>query len=1047
MGSGSSSQTQEVKQRPTTSPNVNKLNGTNTSTPDDVRPKTTSNGTAERAPPTDKKPAAQKPQVPPPCPPARRKSEIFILEKYQHVDDYALNSPSNLLVGSFKDLIAYLTKNEDWDDICKVRAIFRWVTSVDVYSLKTESEPPTHSPLEYFMKIQKNMGNHAHLVSGLCQMAGVPCVIISGMNKSAAYEVGNKVDRKMMGAQWNAVYIGGEWHFIDAFWASACVVGKKSGEWTLVDTDGNVAQDDEETSEGETQHRVNEFYFLPDPDQFIWTHFPDEKAWQLLEKPFTVADFESHVYIRERFYYLDMFYTDKSKKQCLLSSTKGEVGLEFGLPKEKSEYFRFKYMLYQNRAESGLDGGNLSLERFVMFEHNSDLLRFSLRFPVAGKFKMDVFGLDERESDVFDLCCTYLITCNDPQKNCIPLPDCPEIGWGPGVEAKNAGLKAKSHDGAIIISKDGKVDIKLGAHKDVRLHQLLKNTIVDEATLSKYAVIREEDGEFTVHLRLPQEGEYALKLYANDEGEDGEASNVLNYLIKFIEQNGSNSPFPNITDGKIGKKSIAEKLGVKAISHPGGSIIAKDGKASVTFKARNDVELVCEIHSNDPNARKHMVVTPTNKNGTWTFDMDMPIEGEYSLNIFAREKGNPSCVHNVHSYLIQSDGHDIGEEKSDEIKRDEPKVITETVETSEPEILIPAPSGYSNVVACFHRRHADDPPDNDIVKLMEQDGMKLFLTKLEDFGEYMMDIFEKDDKGVLTHLARYQINRKPASELYKDDAKMLMEQLKPKEEQLEEKAFESVIDEKGSDEEKQRRQARNLMEKAIQQKDQYSLEKALAMYDSLGGNDDDFVKKARKWLELLQAKEELQNASQKRELDGLDKALARAKAANFENQLDLQIVVAQRLRDQLARIEKLRHSVLNMDQKTIAEIRTYSNPPDGVHQSLMGAFLLLGHTMKEVKVWKTCQVILGKTGKESVMRKIQKFDPKDCYLDAALAAKKVIEEYTLEHIRDVSAGAATFFVWAKGMIEEVESTGGRAEEDPVTGAAKQTKGKKKKKKH
>jgi hypothetical protein len=99
------------------------------------------------------------------------------------------------------------------------------------------------------------------------------------------------------------------------------------------------------------------------------------------------------------------------------------------------------------------------------------------------------------------------------------------------------------------------------------------------------------------------------------------------------------------------------------------------------------------------------------------------------------------------------------------------------VETSEPEILIPAPTGYTNVVACFHRRHADDAPDNDNIKLMEQDGMKLFLTKLEDFGEYMMDIYEKDDKGVLKQLARYQINRKPASELYKDDAKMLMEQL------------------------------------------------------------------------------------------------------------------------------------------------------------------------------------------------------------------------------------------------------------------------------
>lgn len=73
-------------------------------------------------------------------------------------------------------------------------------------------------------------------------MAGIPCVIISGMNKSAAYEIGTRCDRKSMGAQWNAVYVNDDWRFLDAFWASACVVGRKSGEWTLVDSDGNVTQ-------------------------------------------------------------------------------------------------------------------------------------------------------------------------------------------------------------------------------------------------------------------------------------------------------------------------------------------------------------------------------------------------------------------------------------------------------------------------------------------------------------------------------------------------------------------------------------------------------------------------------------------------------------------------------------------------------------------------------------------------------------------------------------------------------------------------------------
>ena len=83
MGSGTSTQ-----QRPQSSPNVNKVNGTaSPASPPapDSRPKTT--GT-ER-PQGEKK--QQKPQVPPPCHPKRRKADVFALEKYQHVDDYALN--------------------------------------------------------------------------------------------------------------------------------------------------------------------------------------------------------------------------------------------------------------------------------------------------------------------------------------------------------------------------------------------------------------------------------------------------------------------------------------------------------------------------------------------------------------------------------------------------------------------------------------------------------------------------------------------------------------------------------------------------------------------------------------------------------------------------------------------------------------------------------------------------------------------------------------------------------------------------------------------
>lgn len=92
------------------------------------------------------------------------------------------------------------------------------------------------------------------------------------------------------------------------------------------------------------------------------------------------------------------------------------------------------------------------------------------------------------------------------------------------------------------------------------------------------------------------------------------------------------------------------------------------------------------------------------------------------------------------------------------------------------------------------------------------------------------------------------------------------------------------------------------------------------------------------------------DASQKRDLPSLDRAIKRAKEMNSDHLLDLQIAMASRLQEHLQKIEKLRHAVLNMQQTTVSELRNYSNPPDGVHQTLMATFLLLGHSMKNLKV-------------------------------------------------------------------------------------------------
>ncbi|KAK3091414.1 hypothetical protein FSP39_019733 [Pinctada imbricata] len=509
-------------------------------------------------------------------------------------------------------------------------------------------------------------------------MLGIPCVIINGMTKSAAYEIGSKINRENMGAQWNAIYLKGGWRFIDAFWASACVVGRKSKDWKMVDSEGNYVDEDEE-DEGTTEHTVNEFYFMTDPEKFIWTHFPDDVEWQLMEKTISEKDFEEHVYIRERFYSMGIKIEDKKLYKQILIPTGGEVHIQLGIPSDRSKDYQFKYMMYRNKTDEDFSR-RLLLDKFVLMEHTNTHLKLSLRFPLKGKYKLDVYGLDETKTSDFDLICSYVVECTEPKKNCLPLPDTPAIGWGPGQETREAGILPKSHQGA-------------------------------------YHCYR---GWTSGHQTWCQQG-----------------------------------------------------------------------------------------RRNTPAPKEHQ-----------------------------HRRGN------------------------------------------------------TQQVRCGQR------------------------------GEW--------------------------------------------------RAFHSSTS-------SPRRRVRI---------------------------------------------EELSAASRTRHLEKLKNAIKRAKEANYDGILNLQIVTAERLKEKLVRIEKLRHNILVMDQSTAAELRTYTHPPDGVRQSIMAVLMLLEYPKRDVKDWKACQNILSRTGKESLMRRVAMFDPKYCFLDIALGAKKVIEPFSLEEIRDVSNGAAAFYNWASGMIKEVESTGG-----------------------
>jgi len=115
------------------------------------------------------------------------------------------------------------------------------------------------------------------------------------------------------------------------------------------------------------------------------------------------------------------------------------------MPVARSAKYDFRYLLFKSRQSTSSES-QVPYERFVMYEKKSDLISYTARFPVTGHFKLDVFGLEVGQHESYDLICSYLIHCTDADKKATLLPDCPEIGWGPGSLTEQVKVLRFSHN-------------------------------------------------------------------------------------------------------------------------------------------------------------------------------------------------------------------------------------------------------------------------------------------------------------------------------------------------------------------------------------------------------------------------------------------------------------------------------------------------------------------------------------------------------------------------------------------------------------------------
>lgn len=191
-------------------------------------------------------------------------------------------------IRNVEDLSEMLTKPFDTDSL-KVRALFFWMTqniSYDCSAFHNQSQYSfsydSAEELErHYRKEAKNTlirkrgvcSDYANLFYYLCFYAGIKCEKITGFAVDDDKKVSVFFSGKAANHEWNAVMINKKWYLLDVTWASGY-------------TDNGVKK---------FYREYNHRYYLAEPKEFIYNHFPKDKKWQLLEKPYSAKEFSELV--------------------------------------------------------------------------------------------------------------------------------------------------------------------------------------------------------------------------------------------------------------------------------------------------------------------------------------------------------------------------------------------------------------------------------------------------------------------------------------------------------------------------------------------------------------------------------------------------------------------------------------------------------------------------------------------------------------------------------------------------------------------------------
>lgn len=568
--------------------------------------------------------------------PVKKKKELYTDPSiFRELDAHAIRlaqTVSLVTQPTFSSLVSELTSIAS-TELEKARVVFRWITAQNCDEMNL-NDVVDDTPLGVLKGLYENKITFSTLFMRMCRYVGLQCVEITGVAKKKGYTPGWEINPKDPSYYhtWNAVRIDGYWHFLDCNWGVSHILGSVTFD--------------------PFRFEYDEHYFLADPEVIISSHFPNDFSWQLLREQVSLDDFNKALLLKPDFF--KNGFGLLSHKDAVLTANRGEIDIRIICPTG------FLLSCRLSEAETGREKtrDGILFDQFEFIHQTEDnVMACYVRIPEIGAFHLTLFAKKQFVEGELNIespteICRYLVHCQVPSSDRVPLPLSPADHWGP-IGIMNAGLVPLSHRTGVIFSQDGRdVEIIFRQTQNLRFSQTMTAWARDESQLAAHVMQRSVDDRLIFTVSFPQPDRYGLHIFVTYQRNQNPI-HLFSYLIVANVIKPVVWPFPLLRESECwGPSAAFHSLNLYQKTHLDPYIITGESILMIEIGHGQKCEVMCRLYTLQGELSSGVQMHSSSDQSI--FAIDLTASGFYVFKIFAKEanlEGVPFT--HVFNYLIQ----------------------------------------------------------------------------------------------------------------------------------------------------------------------------------------------------------------------------------------------------------------------------------------------------------------------------------------------------------------------------------------------------------